>query len=242
MRVELVVFDMAGTTVRDDDAVNDCLRQALAPFASVSRSEVNTVMGYPKRVAIRDLLLLKAPRGEDVSAGLVESIHDDFLARMIRFYETAPGVEPMPHAVEVFSQLKAAGVKLALDTGFSRLIVEAILSRLGWAGTGLLNATVASDEVPRGRPHADLIVKAMALTGVTESRRVAKVGDTPSDLLEGVAAGCGWVIGVTNGTHAREQLAVHPHTHLIGDLSELPAILLAKPLMAVGSRADELQG
>lgn len=241
MRVELVVFDMAGTTVRDDDAVNDCLRQALAPFATVTRAEVNTVMGLPKRVAIRDLLLLRASGREHESAGRVESIHDDFLARMIRFYETAPGVEPMPHAIETFSQLKAAGVKLALDTGFSRPIVDTILARLGWAGTGLLDATVASDEVPRGRPHADLIVKAMALTRVNEPRHVAKVGDTPSDLLEGEAAGCGWVIGVTNGTHTREQLAAHPHTHLINDLSELSAVLLAKPPMGVGTGDDQLQ-
>ena len=56
---------------------------------------------------------------------------------------------------------------------------------------------------------------------------VAKVGDTPSDLQEGTAAGCGLVIGVANGTHTREQLAAHPHTHLIASLQELPALVLA---------------
>ena len=67
----------------------------------------------------------------------------------------------------------------------------------------------------------------MALTGVSDPQAVAKVGDTPSDLLEGRAAGCGLVIGVTNGTHTREELAPHPHTHLIGSLRELPALVLA---------------
>ena len=56
---------------------------------------------------------------------------------------------------------------------------------------------------------------------------VAKIGDTPSDLGEGNAAGCGLVIGVTNGTHTREQMAAHPHTHLIASLAELPALVLA---------------
>jgi phosphonatase-like hydrolase len=132
----------------------------------------------------------------------------------------------MPHTSDTFRRLKQAGVRLALDTGFSRPIVNAILERLGWNNGGLLDATVASDEVQRGRPHADLALKAMSLTGVRDPKRVAKVGDTPSDLQEGKAAGCGLIIGVTNGTHTRDQLAPHPHTHLIGSLKELPALVL----------------
>jgi phosphonatase-like hydrolase len=122
-------------------------------------------------------------------------------------------------------RLKESGLKLALDTGFSRPIVNAILQRLDWSNGLLLDATVASDEVARGRPHPDLIFKAMELTGVTDPRAVAKVGDTPSDLLEGTAAGCGLVIGVTNGSHTYGQLAAHPHTHLIPSLEALPLLV-----------------
>ena len=227
MNIQLVVFDMAGTTVRDDDAVNTSLREALAAVAVVSRAEVNTVMGLPKPLAIRKLLELRQGGQGTVTAEMVASVHADFLARMLRFYRTGPGVEPMPHTLEAFDQLKAAGVRLALDTGFSRPIVDAILTRLGWKDSSLLDATVASDEVKRGRPQPDLILKAMALTGVSDPKTVAKVGDTPSDLFEGWAAGCGLVIGVTNGTHTREELASHPHTHLIGSLRELPPLVLA---------------
>ena len=42
MKIELVVFDMAGTTVRDDDAVNPCLREALARAASRSLATRST--------------------------------------------------------------------------------------------------------------------------------------------------------------------------------------------------------
>ena len=225
MKIQLVVFDMAGTTVRDDDAVNTCLREALAAHVPVSREDVNTVMGLPKPVAIRDLLQTKEKTGVQVTPELVNTIHEDFLGRMLRFYRTSPNVEPMPHTLEAFDQLKQAGVRLALDTGFSRPIANAILERLGWDGDSLLSATVTSDEVRRGRPHADLLLRAMELSGVGDPKAVAKVGDTPSDLLEGTAAGCALVVGVTNGTHTREQLAVHPHTHLIGSLRELPALV-----------------
>ena len=48
---------------------------------------------------------------------------------------------------------------------------------------------------------------------------------TPADLLEGANAGCGMIVGVTEGTHTREQLQLFPHTHLIGSVAELPALL-----------------
>lgn len=230
MSIELVIFDMAGTTVRDDDAVNVCLRDALAPQMSVTRDEVNSVMGLPKPTAIRLLLEGKLKARGEVSTKLVNSIHDGFLALMLHHYQNAPDIEPMPHTLETFCQLKEEGMRIALDTGFSRHIVDAILERLGWNEGGLVDATVASDEVERGRPHADLALRAMELTGVRDPKLVAKVGDTPSDLQEGTAAGCQLVIGVTNGSHTREQLASHRHTHLIASLKELPALIL-------GSRA-----
>lgn len=225
-KLELVVFDMAGTTIRDDDAVNRCLREALAVNGvEVTPEQVNAVMGLPKPVAIASLL--SARRAITVSAdhATVRRLHGEFLRRMIEFYEHDPTVGPMPGARECFETLRRRGAKLALDTGFSREIVDVILRRLGWDAPDLLDATVASDEVSRGRPHPDLIFEAMRRTGVADPANVAKVGDTPSDLQEGIAAGCGWVIGVTNGTHTREQLLPHAPTHLIRSLAELPAVL-----------------
>jgi phosphonatase-like hydrolase len=121
--------------------------------------------------------------------------------------------------------LRRAGIKVALDTGFSRAITDVIVQRLGWVRDRLIDASVTSDEVERGRPHADMILRAMQLTGITAANRVAKVGDTPSDLQEGMAAGCAMVIGVTSGSHTREQLEPCPHTHLIESVSALPALL-----------------
>jgi len=214
-KIELVIFDMAGTTVRDDDTVNICLREALAAGkVEVTRDEVNAVMGFPKPIAIQLILERKPGQATDEA---IKSIHEDFLWRMIHFYRTDERIEPMPHTVATMIKLKDAGVKVALDTGFSRL---------GWDDVDLLDATVASDEVAQGRPHADMVFKAMELTGVKDVQAVAKVGDTPSDLLEGTAAGCGLVIGVLNGTHTQAQLAGHPHTHLIANLAELPAVVL----------------
>ena len=231
VRVELVVFDVAGTTVRDDDAVHDCLRQALAAAGvPVTRDEVNEVMGMAKPVALGKLLDRHGggPRATDAQ---ISEVHTSFVHRMIAHYQHAAGVEPMPHAEETFRELRNAGVRVALDTGFSRVILDTILDRLGWTGSQVLDATVASDEVEHGRPHPDMIERAMQLTGVTRAEAVAKVGDTPSDLEEGTAAHCGLVIGVMNGSHTGEQLQRAPHTHLISHLGLLTKVILGQNLV-----------
>jgi phosphonatase-like hydrolase len=231
VRIELVVFDVAGTTVRDDDAVNDCLRQALAGAGvAVTRDEVNQVMGIAKPVAI-GTLLERYGGPSRATTTQVHEIHADFLQRMIAHYERGEAIEPMPHAEETFTKLRRTGVRVALDTGFSRAILDTILERLRWKNAALLDATVASDEVTRGRPHPDLVFKAMELTGVTNPAAVAKVGDTPADLEEGAAARCGLVVGVTNGSHTLEELRRHPHTHLISHLGLLPKVVLTQGLI-----------
>lgn len=221
MAIAMVVFDLAGTTIDDGDAVNVCLRGALnASGISASRESVNEVMGLPKPEAIR-LLLERA--GE--ATNRVAAIHADFVERMTRYYRDSPEVAEFEGTSRTFAALRAAGIKVALDTGFSRDIAEAIFDRVGWLRAGLVDASVTSDEVPRGRPHPDMIHSLMKTLGIADAEQVAKVGDTPSDLHEGTAAGCSRVIGVLCGTHTREQLAEHPHTDLIASVAELPSLL-----------------
>lgn len=223
MAIELVIFDMAGTTVNDDDGVNRSVRAALEHVGiTVTPEAVNQVMGIPKPIALTRLIE-DSPKPELIAQ--LDAIHADFVRRMIRFYQSDPSVHEIHGAGEAFRKLHAAGIKIALDTGFTRDIVDVLLERLGWKGGGVLDATVTSDEVPRGRPHPDMIQKLMRDLGVSDASRVAKVGDTPSDLEEGQAAGCGMVIGVTQGSHTAEQLKPHTHTHLIGTVVEVPALL-----------------
>lgn len=220
--IELVVLDMAGTTVEDPDGVGSAFKGALtAAGISWSHEQVNGIMGTPKPLAIGQLL------GEQNTPQRVEPIFRDFQRRMIDYYRTDPHVKAIDGAEEFFRACKAGGIKIALDTGFDRSIVEVLFERLGW-GPDLLDASVTSDEVANGRPKPDMIFRAMDLTGVTDPKRVAKVGDTPSDLGEGSAAGCALNIGVTYGTHTREQLAVHPHTHLVDSINEVLRLVSAR--------------
>src|SRR5262245_21056085 len=173
--IELVVFDMAGTTVYDGDAVNRSFRAALAGAGvEADPALVNTVMGLPKPQAIRRLL---AAAGRSPTDGEVAAIHEDFVRRMRAYYETDPAVGEVPGAAATFAVLRRAGIKVALNTGFSRRVVEVLLARLGWHAPAVIDAVVTSDEVPRGRPHPDMIQRLMGRLGVADARRVAKVGE-----------------------------------------------------------------
>jgi phosphonatase-like hydrolase len=221
-RIELVVLDMAGTTVNDEDGVNRCIRDSLkAVGLAVASTDVNRVMGLPKPRAI-SLLIEQYGRSADLSPGL-ESIHADFVRRSMGFYASDPSVHEIPGASRLFDRLHSGGLRVALNTGFNRAITDVILDRMRWGER--IDAAISSDEVSRGRPYPDMIRELMRRLGVSSASRVAKVGDTPADLEEGHNAGCGLVVGVTSGTHTREELTPFPHTHLIESIRDLPELL-----------------
>src|SRR6266852_253998 len=104
--IELVVFDMAGTTVYDGDAVSTSFRAALAGVGVYPDVDaVNAVMGLHKPEAIKRLLTASGraplppsppPKGEGTLD--VDTIHADFVARMLRYYENDPSVREIPGA------------------------------------------------------------------------------------------------------------------------------------------------
>ena len=225
----LVVFDVAGTTVLDGDVVIDAMAAALdAGHASVDRAAIRAVMGMPKPKAIAQLLLQHPVALNGGDAGEVDRIHHDFLQRLREEYPRHPAVCEAHGARDTFAALRRQGVKVALDTGFDRPTVDLLLGRLGWSVPAVLDCVVTSDEVYEGRPSAGLIRRAMQLTDVSEPRTVVKVGDTPADIQSGRAAGCGLVVGVSYGTHTREELLRHDPTAVIDDLPDLLAMVLGR--------------
>ncbi len=217
--IKLVVFDIAGTTVKDENYVHQSLINAMASVGYVvSIEEANTVMGYPKPYAINELLKIKEAKSEIINENFIGKIHNVFVKEMIEFYKTSSNVKPTDYAEETFILLKKLGIKVALDTGFSKNITDVIIERLQWKKNGLIDAYISSDEVEDGRPYPFMIHTLMSQLNINSSDSVAKVGDTVSDLQEGNNAACKYVIGITTGAYSKEQLQNTPHTHLIDNL------------------------
>ena len=225
MNIELVVFDMAGTTIADNGEIAAAFQTALKHFGyDVPIDAIKTVMGYKKTKAIKMMLNLYGPSAI-ISEELLEEIHTVFLNKMAAHYCDVNEIEILPYATEIFLFLKSKGIKVALDTGFTKQIADIIIDKLGWLKNNLIDSMVCSDEVPKGRPYSYMIEKIMQQVGVTDSQKVIKVGDTEVDVNEGLNANCFYSIGITTGAFTRQQLLLHKPSFIIEHLSELEKII-----------------
>ena len=108
-----------------------------------------------------------------------------------------------------------------IDTGFSRDITTALLQRLRWEDNQLIDSSITSDEVRKGRPYPDMILESMHRLDVSDPSKVVKVGDTIFDIQQGRAARCGLTVGVTTGAFSYEELEDEGPDFLISEIHEL---------------------
>ncbi|MBO0929602.1 HAD family hydrolase [Fibrella aquatilis] len=238
MLPQLVIFDMAGTTVTDQHEVEQCFAQAAAESGLRATPErILAVQGMAKRYVFD--LLWREQLGTDLAEldARVDESYTLFKTILEHHYETQP-VTPTEGCLATFAWLSEQGVPIALTTGFYRTVTNLILNRLDWHvdpnghyvadDQMVVQISIASDEVPNGRPAPDMIRLAMQQLGITDPKQVVNIGDTPSDLLSAQAAGVGLNLGLTNGTHSEAQLRDYPHDALLGSLAELPGLLSSR--------------
>jgi len=223
MAIQLAVFDMAGTTVADQNNVADAFKKAFSQLGmEIQTGDISPLMGFHKPEAIA-IMLRKLD--VDPEPELVEEIHEIFEEEMYSFYRYDASVKPLPGAEEIFRYLKNGKVRVSLNTGFSKRIADAIIQRFQWQAMGFIDDYIASNEVEKGRPYPFMINELMKRAGVENVEQVMKVGDTPVDIDEGKNASCKYVIAITTGAASEEELAAKHPTHLIHQLSEIAKIL-----------------
>ena len=232
---ELVVFDMAGTTIHDSDEVRACFVAASEETGlQVTPEKILSMMGWSKRLVFNTLWTESLGSDHPDLEARVETSYDAFRRILEDHYETAP-VRPTDGCLKCFQWLHEVGIKIALTTGFYRRVTDIILRRVKWDvgldenyvgdNHSIVQASVTSDSVNASRPAPDMILRAMSLLNVADERRVVKIGDTPSDLQAGRNAGCGLSLGVTNGSHSRAQLESEPNDGLLDSLAQLKDFL-----------------
>lgn len=231
--IDLVVFDMAGTTIEDAGQVPEAFLTVLRGHGiEVGPDEINALRGASKREAIRHFVSADGRPGTDART---DTIYADFCSHLAGLFRSG-GVKPVAGAEDAFAWLRERGIKVALSTGIDRKIADLIIESVGWS-RGTVDAVVCGDDVLHGRPAPDLILAAMRSTGVTDVHRVMCVGDTVLDLQAGNNAGAGCVIGVLSGAHRRSQLETAPHSCLIASVAMLPGLFHATGRTYVGPHA-----
>lgn len=223
--IQLVVFDMAGTTVDEDNVVYKTVRAAInAAGYSFTQDQVQeAAAGKEKSQAIRDVLTLDGNPHLDAE---VDVIFGDFKRRLQAAYTTLE-VKEQPGASEVFRRLREQGIKVVLNTGYDRATAEGLIAKIGWSVGKDIDGLITASDVDEGRPAPDMIWLAMRQVGVESSRFVAKVGDSAIDIDEGKNAGCGMTFGITTGAQTEPQLRSAQPSHVVDSLGEMYDLIMA---------------
>ncbi len=229
--IKLIVCDMAGTTVRDDGEVEGCFADACARVGiEIGADRIKAMQGWAKRhvfeILWTEILGPNHPRLDD----RIDDSYAVFRKILENHYQTHP-IVPTEGALELFEYCHRRGIRVALTTGFYRKVTDIILDRLGWLeglnadyvsnGAGIIDCSVASDEVAAGRPEPDMIILAMRKLGIKDPQSVVNVGDTPSDLQSGRKAGVLASYGLTNGTHSSILLEPWDNDGLLPSIAHL---------------------
>ncbi|MGI5827410.1 MAG: HAD family hydrolase [Patescibacteria group bacterium] len=120
--------------------------------------------------------------------------------------------------------LKQRGKKLAIVTNSSRQAVEKSIvhNRL----TGMFDVVLGIEDVKQGKPHPEIVEKAVALLGANKSQTLV-VGDLDKDILAGKGAGITtvWYRSKTNSFQNNLTLTKVSADYVINDFSELVEIV-----------------
>lgn len=220
--IELACLDMAGTTVSDDGVVERAFTMAAAAVGIVPGSGtfasamtiVRETMGQAKIEVFRTIL------GEEDTAQRAnrafEAAYKDLLS--------SGAVQALPRAVDTLTTLRDNGIKVCLTTGFAPATRDALLAHLGWKP--LVDLALSPADAGRGRPWPDMIELAARTLHVADPAAVAVVGDTPSDIEAGRAAGASVLVGVLTGTGTRADLEGARATHIIDGIGQFASLLI----------------
>lgn len=219
--IDLVVLDMAGTTVRDDGLVEQAFARANTETGVSGDTPWDDALGYVRETMGQSKIdvFTHLAGGDTALAERAVAAFERAFADAV----AAGGAEEIPGAASVLHALRDDGYRVALTTGFSPTTRDAILDGLGWAT--IADTALAPIDAGRGRPAPDLVWTAALRTGVHSAARIAVVGDTASDIESGLRAGAGLVVGVLSGAHDRATLEAAGAHVVIDDVTALPALL-----------------
>ncbi len=198
---DLVIFDWAGTMV--DFGCRAPVAAMAAAFSArgvqVSEAAIRADMGKAKADHVRGILarpeVIEAWT-DAVGAAPGEADADALMADLgpLMREAAAQASQLIPGAADAFSAVKAAGLKVASSTGYTREMMAPVLASAAAQGYAPDHVT-CSGETPVGRPSPLMVYKACAELGVWPLSRVVKVDDAEAGIEEGRAAGC-FTVGI----------------------------------------------
>lgn len=204
--IDLIVYDMAGTTVQEGGIVYKTLQSVMVKDGmNVPDDEMHPWHGAKKEAVIEHFAKKDGTADHEMEERVLR-VGDAFVNSIEEAYFA--DVSPISHVedglIGYFTKLKKAGIKIAFDTGYPPNIQQRLVTKLGFQD--IADAYISSYQVAEGRPYPYMIHQLMEKTMISDVRRVCKVGDSVRDIEEGKNAGCGLVVGVLSGADSYNDL------------------------------------
>lgn len=201
-RIQAIIFDWAGTTVDHGScAPAGVFVQAFAKHGlQVSTDQARGPMGIHKRDHVRTLLDLDSVREQFQKAhnrvfgeSDIDAIYKDATRMQIDCLKDY--ADPIPGVLDTLAQLKKNGVKIGSCTGYVTEMMDVLVPAA--AAKGFKPDTwVCASDVKSARPSGQMALLNLVRLDVAMVQACIKVGDTVSDVEEGLNAGM-WSVGVT---------------------------------------------
>jgi len=215
----MIVFDMAGTTIDENNVVYKTLQQTInAVGINCSLQEVLSFgAGKEKKIALIDIL---SSLNFFYNNNDIEKLFSLFRKNLETAYNNLE-IYSQPNSITIFNYLRSKNCKVVLNTGYDTDTAFKLLNKLQWNIGEEIDGVVTASDVKKARPNPDMILLAMDKFNIENPKSVIKVGDSIIDIEEGKNANCGLTIGITTGAHTHQQLLSANPDFIINNLIEL---------------------
>lgn len=252
--IEAVIFDWAGTTVDfgcfapvqafirafEEFGITPTVEEVRKPMGMLKRDHIKTMMNM-ERIHEQWMKV----HGTDFTEEDIDKVYEASEKGILKILKDF--AEPKPYTLDTVKKLRERGIKIGSTTGYTDEMMEIVVplaKEKGYEPDCWFSPNSVSD---MGRPFPYMIFKNMEQLKVSSVRNVIKVGDTVSDIKEGLAAGV-LTVGVIEGSsimalseaeyeklHEDEKADICNHVkkvyeeagadYVISNLSELPILI-----------------
>jgi len=200
-KLKAVIFDWAGTTVDygcfaptgvfievfRQKGIEITMEEARGPMGMHKRDHIRVISKYPRVAAEWRLVYQRDCNEKDV-----EEMFTNFIPLQLAIIEEHATIVPeLPEALKV---IRSLDMKIGSTTGYNHAMMEILTAAAAKQGY-IADSVVCSTDVPAGRPAPWMAFRNAENLGTYPMQSIVKIGDTISDIQEGINAGM-WSVGV----------------------------------------------
>lgn len=220
---DLVVIDLLGALILERPRVAACLDAALSDADLATEPEdIADLVSGPVGPGLNRLISRRLRLAPEVIRPLVSAVLGNFQDRFLDSLVQRPALHIRPGAATLLTELAAEDIHIGVDSELDGMLSAALIRHAGWAGAGLIEAVVGSDEVLVPRPGPGQIEEIRRRCGLGADVRIAKVVSTANDAQAARTAHCSHIYSITPDL----VVGLEP----VGDLGELTERILQREL------------